>query len=80
MSLLGHGKIIMFESLFIFDRKSYEQYCVAMCHFENVWLENCSSYLKPIVHRQFADNTFLLFRSKDTLRNLELISVSYTKS
>ena len=51
-------KITMFESLFIFDGKFYEQ-CdgvamgsplgptlanVFMCHFENIWLENCPAH------------------------------------
>ena len=38
---------------------------VFMCHFENIWLENCPSHFKPIVYRRFADDTFLLFRSKN---------------
>ena len=69
----------MFESFFIFDEKFYEQ-CdavvmgsplgptlanVFMCHFENIWLENCPSHFKPIVYRRFVDDTFVLFRSKD---------------
>ena len=72
-------KITMFESFFIFDRKFYQQ-CdgvamssplgpalanVFMCHFENIWLENCPSHFKPIVYRRFVDDTFLLFGSKD---------------
>ena len=36
-----------------------------MCHFENIWLENCASHFKPIVYRWFVDDTFLLFRSKN---------------
>ena len=36
-----------------------------MCHFENIWLENCPSHSKTIVYRQFVDDTFLLFRSND---------------
>ena len=66
-------KITMFESFFIFDGKFYEQ-CdgvamgsplgptlanVFMCHFENIWLENCPSYFKPIVYSRFFDDTFL---------------------
>ena len=69
----------MFESFFIFDGKIYEQ-CdgvaigsplgptlanAFMCHFENICLENCPSRFKPIVYRQFVDDTFLPFRSKD---------------
>ena len=69
----------MFESCFIFDGKFYEQ-CdgvamgpplgstlanVFLCQCENICLENCPSYFKPIVYRRFVDDTFLLFRSKD---------------
>ena len=69
----------MFESFFKFDGKFYEQ-CdgvamgsllgptlanVFMCHFENIWLENCPSHFKPILHRRFVHDKFLLFRSKD---------------
>ena len=36
-----------------------------MCHFENIWLENCPSHFKPIVYRRVFDDTFLLFQSKD---------------
>ena len=72
-------KITTFESFFIFDWKFYEQ-CdavamsfslgptlanVFMCHFENIWLENCPSYFKPIVYRRFVDDIFLLSWSKD---------------
>ena len=35
------------------------------CYFQNIWLENCPNYFKLIVYRQFFDDTFLLFRSKD---------------
>ena len=35
---------------------------IFMCHFENIWLENC---FKPIVYRRFVDDTILLFRSKE---------------
>ena len=72
-------KITMFEWFFIFNGKFYEQ-CdgvtmgsplgptlanVFMCHFENIWLENCPAHFKPIVYRRFVDDTFLLFRTKD---------------
>ena len=69
----------MFESFFIFNGKFYKQcdgvaMCsplgptlanVFMCHFEKIWLENCSSHFKPIVYRRFIDDTILLFQSKD---------------
>ena len=69
-------KITMFESFLIFDGKFYEQ-CddvatvgptlanVFMCHFENIWFENCLSHFKPIVYRRFVDDTLLLLRSKN---------------
>ena len=36
-----------------------------MCHFENIWLENCPSHFKPLVYRRFVDETFLLFRTRN---------------
>ena len=65
----------MFESLFIFDGKFYEQCDVVaigsrlgptlanvfMCPFKNIWLENCPAHFKPFVYRRFADDIFLLF-------------------
>ena len=69
----------MFESIFIFDGKFYEQRDgvamgfplgltladVFMCHFENIWLQNCPSYFRSIAYRWFVDDTFLLFWPKD---------------
>ena len=61
----------MFESFYIFNRKFYEQ-CdgvamgsplehtltnVFMCHFENIWLENCPADFTPIVYIRFIDDT-----------------------
>ena len=78
-------KITMFESFFIFDGKFYEQ-CdgvamgsplgptlanVFMCHFENIWLENCPAHFKPIVYRRFVDDTFLLFQTKDDVEKFK---------
>ena len=75
----------MFESFFIFDGKFYEQ-CdgvamgsplgptlanVFMCHFENIWLENCPAHFKPIIYRRFVDDTFLLFRTKDNVEKFK---------
>ena len=65
-------KITMFESFFIFDGKFYEQFDgvamgsplgptlgnVFMCHFENIWLENCPAHFKPIIYRRFVADTF----------------------
>ena len=38
---------------------------VFMCHFENIWLENCPSHFRPIVYRRFVDDKYLLFGAKD---------------
>ena len=59
----------MYESFFIFDLKYYKQ-CdgvplgptlanVFMCHFENIWLENCQVRFKAVVYRRYVDDTFL---------------------
>ena len=34
---------------------------VFMCHFENIWLENCQTQFKPVVYRRYVDDIFLLF-------------------
>ena len=84
----------MFESFFIFDGKFYEQCDAAvmgspvgrtlanvfMCHFENIWLENCPSHFKPIVYRRFVDDTFSYFDQRITLKNLEIISINNIKT
>ena len=44
---------------------------VFMCHFENIWLENCPTHFKPIVYRRFVDDTFSLFRAKDRVEKFE---------
>ena len=84
----------MFESFFIFDGKFYEQ-CdgvamgsplgptlanVFMCHFENIWLENCPAYFKPIVYRRFVDDTFYSFEQKVMLKSLKVISTNKIKT
>ena len=38
---------------------------VFMCHFENIWLEDCPAHFQEIVYRRFIDDIFLLFRIKD---------------
>ena len=40
-----------------------------VCHFENIWLENCQSHFTAIVYRRFVDDTFSLFRLKDHVGN-----------
>ena len=65
----------MYESFFTFDQKYYKK-CdgvtmgsplghtfanAFMCHFENLWLENCPTQFKPVVDRRDVADTFLLF-------------------
>ena len=75
----------IYESFFIFDQKYYKQ-CdgdamgsplgailanVFMRHFDIIWLENCSTQFKHVVYRRYVDKTFLLFRSKEHVKNLK---------
>ena len=68
----------MSESLILFDQQFYKQHDgvtmgsplgptlanVFLCYHEKIWLENCPSEFKPVMYRRYADDTFLLFRSK----------------
>ena len=61
--------ITMFESFFILNGKFSEQ-CdgLAIGSFLGPTLEtleNCPAHFKPIVYRQYVDDIFLLFRTKD---------------
>ena len=64
----------MYEPFFICDQKYKQSDFVAMgsplgptlvnvfmCHFENIWLENCPTEFKPVVYRRYVGDTFLLF-------------------
>ena len=33
-----------------------------ICHFENIWLENCPTQFKPVLYRRYVDDIFLRFR------------------
>ena len=66
------------NSIFMFDQQLYEQIDgVAMgspcgptfanlflCHYENIWLNECPSNFKPIHYKRYVDDTFLLFRDQ----------------
>ena len=72
-------EITIDESFFIFDQKYYKQcdgvamgsplgptlanFC--MCHFENIWFENCPTQLKPVAYKRYMDDTFLLLQSTE---------------
>ena len=64
----------MFKALFVFDEKFYEQRDgvamgsplgttlanIFMCHFENIWLENCPAHFKSTAYRRFVEDSFTL--------------------
>ena len=35
-----------------------------LCHYEKIWLNECSSKFKPVVYRCYIDNIFVLLKSK----------------
>ena len=71
--------IYMSESLVLFDGEFYKQIDgvamgsllgptlanIFLCFHEQTWLDNCPVEFKPVIYRSFADDTFLLFRSKE---------------
>ena len=74
-------KLAMSESSFIFDNILYKQIDgdamvpplgptlanVFLCHYEKLWLDSCPPEFKPVVHRGYVDDIFVLFKSKDHL-------------
>ena len=42
-----------------------------MCHFENIWLENCPAHFKPTFYRRFVDDTFILLWTKGHVEKLK---------
>ena len=43
-----------------------------MCHFENIWFENCSMHFKQIVYKWLLDDTFSLFWSRDHVEKFRI--------
>ena len=76
-------EMTMCESFFIFDQKYYKQRNgatigsllgptlanVFMCHFENIWLENCPTQFKPVMYERYVDDTFF-FSFNTTCRKI----------
>ena len=64
------------ESVFLFNNELYSQVdgvcmgsCLGptyanafLCHFENIWLDECPTDFKPIYYRRYIDDTFLIFK------------------
>ena len=42
-----------------------------MCHFENIWLENCPAHFKPTFYRRFVDDIFILLWTKGHVEKLK---------
>ena len=65
------------NSIFYFNKVLYEQTdgmamgsCLGpsmanifLCHYEDIWLQNCPSKFKPIFYRRYIDDTFILFKN-----------------
>ena len=50
---------------------------VFMCSFENIKLENCPSYFKPIIYRQFFHDMFLLVPSNNHVEKFKYYLKKY---
>ena len=64
------------ESVFMFDNELYSQIdgvcmgsCLGptyanafLCHFEDIWLNECPVTFKPLYYRRYIDDTFLIFK------------------
>ena len=82
----------MHELFFLYDRKHCKQVDgLAMsfpleltianpfiCHFENIWLENCLTQYKPVLHRSYADYTFLIFCSTELGYSMERFHLEFS--
>ena len=67
------------ESLILFDNQYYKQIDgvamgsplgptlanIFLCHYEEMWLDNCPKQFKPEYYRRYVDDTFVLFKDKD---------------
>ena len=64
------------ESYFLFDGELYQQVDgvamgsplgptlanIFLCHYEDIWLRNCSLECKPSYYKRYVDNIFVLFK------------------
>ena len=89
--LYNFPKLATTESSFIFDNKLYKEIDgvamgspigptlanASLCHYEQIWLNECPSQLKPIVYRRYLEDIFVLFKSKEHLKLF--LSYMYSK-
>ena len=40
-----------------------------LCHYEKIWFDECPSQFKPVVYKRYVDDIFVLFKSKEHLKN-----------
>ena len=66
------------ESYFLFDRELYQQVDgvaigfplgltladIFLCHYEDIWLSNCSLECKPSYYKRYVEDIFVLFDSE----------------
>ena len=66
------------ESYFLFDGELYQQVDgvamgsplgptlanIFLCHYEDIWLRNCSLECKPSYYKRYVDNIFVIFESE----------------
>ena len=38
---------------------------IFLCHYENIWLNECPTSFKPSLYKRYVDDTFLLFKTKE---------------
>ena len=75
-------KLAATQSSFIFDNKLYKQIDGAamgsplgrtlanafLCHYQKIWLNECSSQFEPVLYRRYVDHILVLFKSTEHLK------------
>ena len=49
---------------------------IFLSYYEQMWLKNCPCEFKPVMYKRYVDDTFLLFRSKITLKNFKVTLIA----
>ena len=82
------------ESYFLFDRELYQPVDgvtmgsplgptlanIFLCHYEDIWLHDCSLECKPSYYKHYVDNIFVLFESEMQVESFKnFLSTCHTK-
>ena len=73
------------ESYFLFDGELYQQVDgvamgsplgptlanIFLCHYEDIWLRNCSLECKPSYYKRYVDDIFVLFESETQVESFK---------